>query len=49
MTTLFAALDVTLGFIIGECYKRGEVPKEIDAQVPEVLDVHIVIDNYAIR
>ena len=52
-TTLFAALDVASGFIIGKCYKRHRTVeflkflKEIDAQVPEGLDVHIVMDNYA--
>jgi transposase len=52
-TSLFAALDVASGFIIGKCYKRHwaveflKFLKEIDAQVPEGLDVHIVMDNYA--
>src|SRR5258706_593835 len=52
-TTLFAALDVASGFIIGKCYKRHRAVeflkflKEIDAKVPQGLDVHIVMDNYA--
>jgi len=52
-TSLFAALDVASGFVIGKCYKRHRAIeflkflKEIDAQVPEGLDVHIVMDNYA--
>jgi DDE superfamily endonuclease len=52
-TTLFAALDVASGFVIGKCYQRHraveflKLLKEIDAQVPEGLDVHIVMDNYA--
>jgi transposase len=52
-TSLFAALDVASGFVIGKCYKRHRTAeflnflKEIDAQVPEGLDVHIVMDNYA--
>lgn len=52
-TTLFSALDVASGFVIGKCYKRHRAVeflkflKEIDAQVPEGLDVHIVMDNYA--
>ena len=52
-TTLFAALDVASGFVIGKCYKRHRAVeflkflKEIDGQVPEGLDVHIVMDNYA--
>jgi hypothetical protein len=50
-TTLFAALDVASGFIIGKCYKRHQTVEflkfleEIDDQVPEGLDIHIVIDN----
>ena len=42
-------LDLT----IGKCYKRHRATeflnflKEIDAQVPEGLDIHIVMDNYA--
>ena len=52
-TSLFAALDVASGFVIGKCYKRHRAVeflkflKEIDAQIPEGLDVHIVMDNYA--
>jgi DDE superfamily endonuclease len=52
-TSLFAALDVASGFVVGKCYKRHRAVeflkflKEIDAQVPEGLDVHIVMDNYA--
>ena len=52
-TSLFAALDGASGFVIGKCYKRHRAAeflnflKEIDAQVPEGLDIHIVMDNYA--
>src|SRR5258705_6700111 len=52
-TSLFAALDVASGFVIGKCYKRHRAAeflnflKEIDAQIPEGLDIHIVMDNYA--
>jgi transposase len=52
-TSLFAALDVASGFVIGKCYKRHRATeflnflKEIDSQVPEGLDIHIVMDNYA--
>ncbi|MBP2471089.1 transposase [Sinorhizobium meliloti] len=52
-TTLFAALDVASGFVIGKCYKRHRATefldflKQIDASVPSDLDVHIVMDNYA--
>jgi hypothetical protein len=50
-TSLFAALDVASGFVIGKCYKRHRAAefldflKQIDAQVPDGLDVHIIMDN----
>ncbi|MGX1355264.1 hypothetical protein AB7M46_000321, partial [Bradyrhizobium elkanii] len=49
--SLFAALDVASGFVIGKCYKRHRAVEflkflnEIDAQAPESLDVHIGMDN----
>lgn len=52
-TTLFAALDVATGHVIGKCYPRHRAIEfrkfldEIDASVPAELDVHLVIDNYA--
>src|ERR1700704_1968951 len=52
-TSLFAALDVASGFVIGKCYKRHRAAefldflKQIDARVPDGLDVHIIMDNYA--
>ena len=52
-TSLFAALDIASGFVIGKCYKRHRAAefldflKQIDAQVPDGLDVHIIMDNYA--
>lgn len=52
-TSLFAALDVASGFVIGKCYKRHRSSeflsflKEIDGRVPDDLDIHIVMDNYA--
>jgi transposase len=52
-TSLFAALDIASGFVIGKCYKRHRAAefldflKQIDAQVPPDLDVHIIMDNYA--
>ena len=52
-TSLFAALDVASGFVMGQCYKRHRSAeflnflKEIDAQAPEGPDIHIVMDNYA--
>ena len=52
-TTLFAALDVATGAVIGKCSRRHRATeflaflKEIEAAVPEGLDVHLVMDNYA--
>src|SRR5499433_2748184 len=52
-TSLFAALDIASGFVIGKCYKRHRAAefldflKQIDARVPEGLDIHIIMDNYA--
>ena len=52
-TSLFAALDITTGKVIGRCFKQHRAKeflkflREIDANVPEDLDVHLVMDNYA--
>jgi len=52
-TSLFAALDVATGAVVGKCYKRHratEFPdflKELDRNLPEGPDVHLVMDNYA--
>jgi len=51
-TSLFAALDVKAGTVLGETYRRHrsiEFRKfldRIDANVPPDLDVHIIMDNY---
>ena len=51
-TTLFAALDIASGEVIGEVHRRhrgGEFLKflrTIEANVPPVLDIHLVMDNY---
>jgi transposase len=51
-TSLFAALDVKTGKVVGECHRRHrsiEFRKfldTIDAAVPAALDVHLVLDNY---
>ncbi len=51
-TTLFAALDVASGAVIGQCHRRHRAVEfrkfldRIDAEVPENLDIHIVLDNY---
>lgn len=52
-TSLFAALDIATGRIIGKCYGRHRAAEfrkfldEIEAAVPRDLDVHLVMDNYA--
>jgi transposase len=52
-TSLFAALDVATGRVIGKCYGRHRATEfrkfldEIEAAVPDDLDVHLVMDNYA--
>lgn len=52
-TSLFAALDIATGAVIGKCYKRHRATefldflKRIDATVPNGPDVHLVMDNYA--
>jgi transposase len=52
-TSLFAALDIATGKIIGKCdgrHRAAEFRKfldEIEAAVPRDLDVHLVMDNYA--
>ena len=52
-TSLFAALDVATGFVIGKCYKRHRAReflaflKEIESRIPAGLAIHIVMDNYA--
>ena len=50
-TSLFAALDVKTGAVIGECHRRHRALEfrkfldTIDESVPEDLDVHVVLDN----
>ena len=52
-TSLFAALDVATGAVIGRCYPKhrsSEFRKfldQVEAAVPVGLDVHLVMDNYA--
>ncbi len=52
-TSLFAALDIATGHVIGRCYPRHRATEfrkfldEIEANVPADLDVHLVMDNYA--
>ena len=52
-TTLFAALDVLTGKVIGQCLPKHRHEefliflKTIDAEVPKHLQVHLILDNYA--
>lgn len=51
-TTLFAALDVATGEVIGKLHRRHRAKEflaflnDIDRQVPQQLDVHLIMDNY---
>jgi transposase len=51
-TSLFAALDVKTGQVLGETHRRHRAVEfrhfldRIDASVPADLDVHIIMDNY---
>jgi transposase len=52
-TTLFAALDVLTGKVIGQClprHRHGEFLKflrKLDRETPKGLQVHLICDNYA--
>lgn len=52
-TTLFAALDIATGKVLTRCKRRHrhqeylQFLKYIDQNVPEDLDIHLVVDNYA--
>jgi len=52
-TTLFAALDVATGAVIGQCLARHrhqeflKFLRIINRQVPQGLAVHLILDNYA--
>jgi putative transposase len=52
-TTLFAALDVASGKVLTRCQPRHRHQeflaflKQIEANVPKELDVHLIVDNYA--
>lgn len=52
-TSLFAALNVATGNVIGKTYRRHRAAEfkrfldEIDRAVPADFDVHLVMDNYA--
>jgi transposase len=52
-TTLFAALEVATGQVIGECLPRHRASEfvkflnTVETAVPQSLDVHVILDNYA--
>jgi len=52
-TTLFAALDVLTGSVIGQCLPRHRHSefltflRTIDRSVPKGLQIHLILDNYA--
>ena len=52
-TSLFAALDIATGAVIGRCYPKHRSTEfrkfldQIEANVPADLDVHLIMDNYA--
>ena len=52
-TTLFAALDVLTGSVIGQCLPRHRHSefltflRTIDRQVPKGMEIHLILDNYA--
>jgi transposase len=51
-TSLFAALDVATGKVIGEVHRRHRAIEfrgfldRVDREVPNDLDVHLILDNY---
>jgi len=52
-TTLFAAIDMLKGRVISTCMPRHRHQewirflKQIDAETPKDLDLHLIVDNYA--
>ena len=52
-TTLFAALNVLDGTVIGECMPRHRHQeflrflRRLDRELPKALDLHLIADNYA--
>jgi transposase len=51
-TTLFAALQMVEGHVIGECYPRHRHQeflrflRRLDAEFPETVALHLILDNY---
>jgi transposase len=54
-SSLFAALDVRVGRVVGRCYRRHRAEEfrafltAVDAVVPADLEVHVVLDNASIH
>jgi transposase len=54
-SSLFAALDVAVGKVIGRCYRRHRAEEfrdfldAVDAAVPADLEVHVVLDDASIH
>ena len=52
-TTLFAALDIASGRVLTQCKRRHrhqeflQFLRHIEASVPQKLDIHLIVDNYA--
>lgn len=52
-TSLFAALDVATGKVIGQCHRRHRHQEfvrfldRIESEVPADMEIHLVLDNYA--
>ena len=52
-TTLFAALDVKTGKVIGECLPKHRAKeflsflRRVERDTPKHLDLHLIVDNYA--
>jgi transposase len=51
-TSLFAALDVAAGTVVGKCMPRHRAQEfrkfldEVERNVPADLDIHVIMDNY---
>ncbi len=52
-TSLFAALNLLEGTVIGECHSRHRYQeflkflRRLEREVPKGLDLHLILDNYA--
>lgn len=52
-TSLFAALDVATGTVLGECHRRHRAIEfrkflaSLEEAVPSELEIHVILDNYS--